>query len=128
MRDLQTVQHSTTFTETKAEAPTLTPSPILLVLLFLFNAHRIINCNMMIALICHLHNPILNVLGRRAVLRATAPDCSPPLPGIIPDMDPAADDADADPMDTEEELEIERFMKSLLLLLLMLLLLLLLLP
>ena len=69
---------------------------------------------------------MLNVLGRRAALRATAPDCSPPLPGIIPVTDPAVDDADADadPMDTELETETERLKKSTLLLLLLLLLLL----
>ena len=66
---------------------------------------------------------MLNVLGRRAALRAMTPDCSPPLPGIIPVTDPAVDDADADPMDTELETETERLMKSTLLLLLLLLLL-----
>ena len=50
----------------------------------------------------------MKVLGRRTVLRATAPDCRPPLPGITPDSD--ADDADAEVIETE--LEMERFMES----------------
>lgn len=46
------------------------------------------------------------------MLRATAPDCRPPLPGIAPDSDDADDDADAEVTETELELEIERFMGS----------------
>lgn len=56
---------------------------------------------------------MLKVLGRRTVLRATAPDCRPPLPGIAPDSDATdADDADAEVIETELELEMERFMES----------------
>jgi hypothetical protein len=47
------------------------------------------------------------------VLRATAPDCRPPLPDATPDSDATdADDDDADAEETETELEIERFMES----------------
>jgi hypothetical protein len=45
------------------------------------------------------------------VLRARAPDCRPPLPGIIPDSD-ATDDDDAEAKVIEPELEMERFMES----------------
>ena len=86
------------------------------------NAHHIVICNMAhpnihLTTQYDIHNPILKVLGRRAVLRARAPDCNPPLPGITPGIDPDADAADADPIDTE--LEIERLIKSVLLLLLL---------
>ena len=54
------------------------------------------------------------MLGRRTVLRATAPDCRPPIPGITTDSDTDDDDDDddAEVIEIELELEIERFMAS----------------